>query len=418
MSIDTAALRAPYRVAYLIGQYPAINHRYLLEEIQELRRNQFEVFTASVASPDRPANQMAIEEQDEAARTFYVKRALQSSQLLLVLRGVMRSPLRVLGAILWIVRSHLSRPAIMVRWFAYLAEAMLVGEWMLSERIPHVHSSFSSGVAMLCSRIYPVTMSFGVYGFGELHDSKSNHLTNRIGASVMVRSNSKFGRNMLMLSSARENWPKLHYVALGIDTSRFPARENGSAKRPFVLVSVGRLSPEKAQTLLVEAVAKLVKEGRDVQLRLIGDGPDRALIEREIQAQSLQNVVTLEGWVSNDSLRDLLESADAFALSSLYEGVPTVLIEAMSIGVPCVAPCIAGIPELIAHGKDGLLFAPADVDDLRKCIVELMDNDAHRQTIIANARSRVHLEYDIFSNSRRFGEILRTWCANPDFDAA
>ncbi len=413
MTPDVSAARAHSRVAYLIGQYPAVNHRYLLEEIAELRSGGFEVFTASVSSPDRPLSAMSSDEREEVSRTLYVKRALTSPRALQVLRGAIRHPIGLLGAFGWIVSSHFASPSQMVRWFAYLAEAIIVGEWMTDERIPHLHASFSSGVAMLCCRMYPVTMSFGVYGFGELHDPQGSHLTDRIGASVMVRSNSKFGRNMLMLNCRREEWRKLHYVALGIDLARFPARSERTREGPFVIVSVGRLSPEKAQTLLVDAVAKLAAQGRDVRLQLIGDGPDRALIEREVRERSLERVVQLVGWVSNESLRELLDGADAFAMSSLYEGVPTVLIEAMSLGIPCVAPCIAGIPELIANGKDGLLFAPADVDELHDCLVTLMDDAEVREAMVAHARSRVRLEYDIFANSRQFGELLREWCTLP-----
>lgn len=403
------ASAASLRVAHLIGQYPAVNHQYLLEEIHELRAIGFDVRTASVSAPDRPTVQLSVAEREEERRTLYLKRIAPLSTLLTVLRGVARHPLRTLRALGWIVRTQLASPSMMLRWFAYLGEAIIVGEWMRRERIPHLHTSFSSAVGLLCARLYGVTMSFGVYGFGELHDPGRSRLSERIAASVMVRSNSKFGRNMLMLNSDRRHWEKLSYVALGIDPSRFPLRAPRPAGRPFVILTIGRLAPEKAQTLLVDAVARLKAEGRDVRLVLVGDGPDRTLIERVVRERALGDAVQLEGWVSNDSLRTLLAQADAFAMSSLYEGVPTVLIEAMSVGVPCVAPCIAGIPELIANERDGLLFAPADTSELHDALARLMDDEALRERIVVNARARVLREYDIFANSRRFGELLQPW---------
>ena len=80
---------------------------------------------------------------------------------------------------------------------------------------------------------------------------------------------------------------------------------------------------------------------------LVGDGPDRNTLEDECRRRGLGDAVVFEGWVDHNRLIALYNDTDAFVLPSLAEGVPTVLIEAMSMEIPCVASCIAGVPELI-----------------------------------------------------------------------
>src|SRR6185436_4162701 len=84
---DASATPTSLRVAHLIGQYPAVNHQYLLEEIQELRALGVDVRTASVSAPDRPTMQLSAAERDEEERTVYLKRIAPLNALLTVLRG-------------------------------------------------------------------------------------------------------------------------------------------------------------------------------------------------------------------------------------------------------------------------------------------------------------------------------------------
>ena len=107
-----------------------------------------------------------------------------------------------------------------------------------------------------------------------------------------------------------------------------------------------------------------IKQGRDVRLTLAGDGPDRANLEAQAQRLGIADRVVFAGWKNQDALRELYLKSDLCVLSSFAEGVPVVLMEAMATGVPCVAPRINGIPELIRDGIDGLLFTASDVQEL------------------------------------------------------
>jgi glycosyltransferase involved in cell wall biosynthesis len=391
---------------YLVGQFPAINHSYLLAEVRQLRRLGLEVPVVSVSPPDRPLEKLSPVEREEAARTYYVKEVPAAQVAILNLGEFLRHPLRYLGGLIFalgLAGGSLKRVAYHL---AYFAEAILVGRRMRQCGVSHVHASFSASVALLTARTFPVTMSFGVYGFGELHDPIGTHLAERIRGSLFVRSISRHGRGQMMLSCGRSEWQKLIYVPLGIDASEFAPPPLRTVSSPPKLLCVGRLAPEKGQGLLLEAVAALSAEGRPVHLRLVGDGPDRTWLENRAAELGIRSNVEFAGWVDQARLMALYAETDVFAMPSLAEGIPMVLMEAMAMQIPCVAPCITGIPELIEHGVDGMLFAVADVEDLKRQIRHLLESPELRAQIGRQARARVVRDYDMARNTERFAAAL------------
>jgi len=394
------------KLLYLVGQYPAINHSYLLAEVRHLRSLGFEVPVVSISPPDRPVEKLSPVEREEAARTYYVKAVPAVQVAFLNLGEFLRHPLCYLRGLLVALRLAGVSPRRVAYHLAYFAEAILVGRRMRQCKVAHVHASFSASVALIAARTFPVTMSFGVYGFGELHDPVGTHLAKRIERSLFVRSISRHGRGQLMLSCPRSEWRKLIYVPLGIDATEFAPRPARTASLPPQLLCVGRLAPEKGQGLLLEAIAALSAEGRPVHLRLVGDGPDRAWLERRAAELGISSSVEFAGWVDQAGLMALYAETDLFVLPSLAEGIPMVLMEAMAMQIPCVAPRITGIPELIDHGVEGMLFAVADVEDLKQTIRHLLQSPELCAQMGKQARARVVRDYDMARNTERFAAAL------------
>lgn len=394
------------RVLYLIGQFPAINHSYLLAEVRHLRNLGFDVPVVSISPPDRPLEKLSPAEREEAARTYCVKAVPAAQVAILNFGEFLRHPLRYLRGLVFAIRLAGGSPRQMAYHLAYFAEAILVGRRMRECNVSHVHASFSATVALLVARAFPVTMSFAVYGYGELHDPVGTHLAERIEGALFVRSINRHGRGQLMLDCPRRDWPKLIYVPLGIDANEFTVGPSRIVSSPPCLLCVGRLAPEKGQALLLEAVAALCAEGHPVRLRLVGDGPDRAWLENRAAELGIASNVEFAGWVDQDALMRLYSEADLFVLPSLAEGIPMVLMEAMAMQIPCVAPHITGIPELIEHGVDGMLFAVADVEDLTQQIRTLLESPEKSAQIGKQARARVVRDYDMARNTERFAAGL------------
>jgi glycosyltransferase involved in cell wall biosynthesis len=137
------------------------------------------------------------------------------------------------------------------------------------------------------------------------------------------------------------------------------------------LLAVGRLAPQKGFDLLIGAFAACARSFPEWELVIVGDGPSRAELEAQIEALGLGDRVFLAGRAGN--IGAWYERADAYVLSSRFEGMPNVLLEAMSHGLPVISfDCETGPRELIRHGIDGLLVPPQDPKALAEAMAALM----------------------------------------------
>lgn len=150
-----------------------------------------------------------------------------------------------------------------------------------------------------------------------------------------------------------------------------------SDHRSKIAVAAGRLFPQKGFDLLIPAWAKLVETYPDWQLRIYGSGEKKAELRELIEEHHLYNHVFLMG--HTDRLDDELAKASFYVLSSRFEGLPMVMIEAMSHSLPVVSfDCPTGPSDVLTHGVDGLLVAPEDPDALADAMAKLMGDRALR----------------------------------------
>ena len=399
-----------------MSRYPAVSHTFFLQEVLGLRALGMEVVTASINVPDRAVDRLSEAERGEAAGTFYVKGGAGK-----------KAGIEAVGRVL---RVAVGRPAVVARglaavagvrgltlrgrvlWLAYLAEALLVGEWMRRERLPHLHVHFGGPVAavgMLTARAWGVPFSLTIHGPEELQNMASHHLREKVGAARFAVCISDFCRSQLQQISQVEVWGKFAVVRLGVDAvllerSAVQVEADGLEGRPVRVVCVGRLVPEKGQRLLLEAVRRLRLGGLDVRLTLAGDGVDRAMLERE--AADLGGAVGFSGAVAHTEALELCAAAEVFVLPSFAEGIPVALMEAMALGVACVSTTVAGIPELVRDGVNGVLVAPANVDALTAAMERLVRDAGMRRRLGAAARETVRREYCLQTNVRALAEVF------------
>lgn len=164
-----------------------------------------------------------------------------------------------------------------------------------------------------------------------------------------------------------------------------------------MLLSVGRLSPQKNHALLIDAVAPILKAQPDTCLVILGEGAERGALEARIEALGLSGRVTMPGFV-RDTGR-YYRAASVFVLSSDWEGLPTVLIEAMSHGCPVVSTrCPSGPEEILDSGTYGRLVEPGDADALTRAIVQALAEPTDPDTLRRRAGE--------FSFSRAVDEYL------------
>jgi len=179
---------------------------------------------------------------------------------------------------------------------------------------------------------------------------------------------------------------KVHIIPSGVDTDLF---RPSSHKEKFCLF-VGHLIKRKGVKYLLRAL-KILNDS--VKCIIVGDGPEKNALRSKAKKLGLTNV-SFVGSISTRKLIELYSKAAVFILSSLSEGTPVSILEAMSCGCPVIAFSVGGIPEIIRNGINGFLIKPGDVRALANCIEVLINDSSLLRKLGENARSMMKKMYD------------------------
>ena len=399
----------PIRIAYLVSRYPAVSHTFILREVQRLRSANFEIHVASINPPDRAASVMTSEERDEAAATFYVKREGIRGAILAHAAVLMSSPRAYFKGLAFALKLGGTDLRRLIFSFCYFVEAVVLGHWMQSRGLRHLHVHFANAAAtvgLIASRTFPIEFSMTVHGPDEFYDVTDLRLADKMAGASFACCIGQFARSQLMKLSPPLEWEKFEIGPLGVDPQFFTPRPFRTSPDSFELLCVGRLVPSKGQYILLAAISRLVKSYPNIKLRLVGDGPAREGLERAIAVNDLGRYVTLEGSVNQDQIRDYYRQADIFVLPSFAEGIPVVLMEAMAMEIPCISTFVAGIPELIRNEVDGILISPSDDRALAGAIKRLIEEPDLRRRLGEAGRRRVVEKYDLDRNVTHLAEIF------------
>ncbi len=387
------------RLAYLLSRYPAISHTFFLHEVLGLRARGMEIVTASINRPDRAVKDLPAVEAAEAKTTFYVKDGRTWAAVWCVLTTVVMFPgvaLRGLGAVLRLPGLTLRRRGF---WLFYLLEALLVGRWMKREGVGHLHVHFGGPVAsvgMLVGVAWGLPYSLTIHGPEELLNVDAYQLREKVRGAKFVFCISDFCRSQLCQLVPAAEWGKFEVMRLGVDPLILtPSHRSGEGERTLELVCTGRLVPEKGHRILLEALVLLRERGVTLRTMLVGGGPEMQALRDFVAAHRLEEQVTFTGALSHAATLTHVRRADIFALASFAEGIPVALMEAMSLAVPCVSTSIAGIPELIRTGLDGLLVPPANTCALADALETLARDGRMRKALGSSARQRVIARYNL-----------------------
>ncbi len=387
------------RIGYLVSQYPATSHTFIQREIEALRRAGIEIVTFSIRRP-RPEEARAGAASREYEETSYVLPAKAGDLIRAHAGALVRRP----GAYFRSLRlawSHRVPGLRAAAWaFFHFAESILVARMIERSGVGHLHNHFANSgatVGMLAARFLDLPWSLTLHGISETDYPAGLLLGEKVAAARFVACVSWFGRAQAMRVSAPEDWPKLIIARCGLDLAALPRRPQPEPRGDHELhiLCVGRLSAEKGHIGLIEAFALLRARRITARLSLVGDGPERARIEQAIKSLGVGDAVRMAGRLGEDeTLREIARS-DVLVLPSLMEGLPIVLMEAMAMGVPVIAARIAGIPELIEDGKEGLLFTPGDWRDLEAKVELLLTSPDLRLRLSDAAAEKIRREFEI-----------------------
>ena len=194
-------------------------------------------------------------------------------------------------------------------------------------------------------------------------------------------------------------------VSNGVDTSLFkPDRGQGiSIRRKYgiddhdiLLLTLGRVTHEKGHHLAIEALKRLKNQDMNLRLLIVGDGENRKNLEENIRREGLEREVIFAGQIDNTETARYYNSADVFLMPTLtVEGLPFVLLEAMSCARPVIASHIGGNTSVIKDGKNGLMIVPGAVGQLADRIQLLVDDQSFANRLSDAARRTVLKDFSV-----------------------
>ncbi len=397
------------RVAYLVNQHPKVSHTFIRREAQALEDRGVEVHRFSVRRVAEPLADAA--DLAEQERTRFILDIGSTKVASAVSRVAARRPVAFTRASAMAARIGAASDRGVAIHGAYLAEACVLLEWLQEAEIDHVHAHFgtnSTTVAMLVHELGGPGFSFTVHGPEEFDKPEAIALGEKIQRARFACAISSFGRSQMYRRVPYEQWTKIHIVRCAVDDSFLDA--NSTPSTVPHLVSVGRLSEQKGQILLIEALGQLAQQGVPFTVTLVGDGEMRPQVEAAIAKHGLADRIEITGWATGERVRAELLRARALVLPSFAEGLPVVIMEAFGLGRPVLSTFVAGIPELVSPGECGWLIPAGSVEDLRDAVRDVLHTDA---TTLARfgeeGQRRVRARHDVKITAADLHGLLRRY---------
>lgn len=403
-----AAEFATQTIAYLTSQYGRSGDTFIRGEVEQLRNLGFTVHTFSIRTPSK--DEMV---SDAVRREREATEDLLGAGLLFLVSSAfalaISRPSRFVQALLLAIR--IGTPGFRGRLWpvAYLLEACLLARQMQSKGARHLHNHIgqnSAAVAMLASVLSDIPYSLTIHGPTEFDMPMMLALDEKIARSMFTVAISSFGRSQLMRWCPAEHWSKIHVVRCGL-LNEFKSAIVTDVPNVRRLVYTARLVADKGHLLLVDAIARLFKQGTKFELDLIGDGPLRSNIEQALAERGLKNHVRLLGNRSSNDVRRIIESSRGFVSSSFAEGLPVALMEAMALARPVISTNVGAISELVEHRKQGWLVPAGSVDELTVALCEMLETPVERLTQMGReARERVLQQHDASREAVKLASLI------------
>jgi glycosyltransferase involved in cell wall biosynthesis len=290
-------------------------------------------------------------------------------------------------------------------------QARIAADLLAAEGVHAVHGYFAhqpAEVAQLAAGRLGVPFGFSVHALDVRKVAPSVLRDRAAAAAVVVACNHDAARTLVANGSAPVLLPH------GVDTRRFVWRERSCTGDVRVL-AVGRLVPKKGFDVLIDAFARL---DRPAELRIVGEGPERARLEARAARLGLSGVggssgvVRFDGRRTHAELPELYAESDIVAVPSVVDlngdrdGLPNVVLEAMASGCAVVASDVAAIGAAVHHGENGLLVPPNDPSALAAALGALVDSPLRRRRFGLAARTTIEADYGLADCASRFCDAL------------
>jgi colanic acid/amylovoran biosynthesis glycosyltransferase len=391
------------KVAVLVSDFPSVSETFVLSEIAGLLRRGHEVDIYAERRGEPSLVHADVEPYDLLSRTSYEEmphsRALrlwQSPRLLLGARDgeSFAARLRALNVLKYGARAASLRLLYAASQFSHARAYDII----------HCHfganglkGALARDVGALQGKLVTTFHGYDLSAYTTEHGAGVYRTLFRKG-DLFLPVSERFRARLVEMSCPPE---KIVVHRTGVNLDEFAFREpRAPADGRIRLMSVARLVEKKGLEYAVRAVARLIKEGREIEYTIIGDGALREKLRWLIEETGAGAFVRLVGWKSRAEVRAMLCAAHVFVAPSVTgadgdeEGVPVSLMEAMAVGLPVVATSHGGIPELVRDGETGFLVPESDTGALAEKLKHVIDSPRPWAETARRARAFVEERHD------------------------
>jgi len=393
-----------------MSRFPKITETFILYEILAMRALGGNIEIYPLLRERQPVS------HPEAARLTH-EAHFQPFLSMAILKAhwhfVKRCPGRYFGVLAEVLTGTFRSPNFFVGTIGIFPKSVRFAYEMQRSGVDHVHAHFVTHptvAALIIYRLIGIPFSFTAHG-SDLHKDRTM-LKGKVEASAFAVTISDYNKDMIIRDSGETFRDKVHVVHCGVEPDVFaynPARHN----QIFQILCVASFEEVKGHKYLIEACRILADQGMDFECHLVGEGPIRTRVERQIFESGICDRIHVHGSRPRAEVLQMLATADVKVLASIQtasgkrEGIPIVLMEAMACGVPVVASRISGIPELVEDGVQGLLVPPGDANALAQAIQSLSSEKKFAHRLAANARDKIVHEFDLRKNAAQLLTLIQ-----------
>jgi colanic acid/amylovoran biosynthesis glycosyltransferase len=405
-------------IAYIANEFPSSLEPYVMDEIVELRRRGAQVICCSgkrvVPDDLRPSEQAFWKE------TLFFQ-PLSDAELLGAFRRLVSDRHNLWQLLRPLLLERGVPPTRRIRTLGHTVMGAALAEQLAPLKVDHIHAHhgyFAAWMALTAAQLLGISFSFTLHGSDLLQ--RADLLNAKLRACQFCVTVSEFNRRHILSTYPTTPTDKIIVQRLGVDhvlpwpTSNAIATGN----RRFCLLAVGRLHPVKDHHFLIQACAALRDQSVDFICWIVGEGSERASLEKQIGKLGLRGRVYLIGHVPRSDLPGYYRYADLVVMTSKSEGIPVVLMEAMAHEKLVLGPAITGIPELVEHQRTGFLYQSGSLPDFVSAICWIKDHQASLTGIQHAAAASIAASYNRQRNLRMFAEQFLARIPQSDVDHA
>jgi len=400
------------RVGYVLKMFPRLSETFVLNEILELERRGVEVSTFSLMYP----NDGRFHGDVALLRNAVHYEASQKHE---ATWGQIRASPSAVCFGNWSEVADFAERYRFPRPLEFILRAQAIAQRVVALELNHLHAHFatiSTRMVAAVSMLSGVPFSFTAHAKDIFRENVDRELFRElVDRSRFCVTVSDFNKSFIERAISGVTASKIVRLYNGVDLRTLHPIEAGRREHAH-LVSVGRLVPKKGFDVLLRAVAQLRRERTDLRVTIVGDGDQRAELERLVADLDLDGAVTFTGALPHERTIETLARAGAVALACRRDddgntdALPTVLLEALALGLPIVSTRLAGIPEIVGQ-RGGALCEPGDVAGFARGIRETLELAASGEFDPVAARTRCKRMFSLEKNAATLHESFASGSA-------